>query len=205
MAAVIECRGLTKQYRGATALARSSVSSGPAGPGKTTTLRILLGLVTPTAGHAWLNGRQVPGPAGLAHVGAMIEEPTFYPWLTGRRNLEVLALPGPALPGPSTGEPGRLHPRPTGPGPPPRRGGPQGQGVLAGHAAAARAGGSADVQASATAARRACQRHGPGRHQGVPHPAARPGRRRATVFLSSHLLAEVEQVCDEVGSFMPGG
>jgi ABC-2 type transport system ATP-binding protein len=110
MASVIECRGLTKQYRGVTALAGLDLTVGagqvfgflgPNGAGKTTTLRILLGLVTPTAGQAWLNGRQVPDPAGLARVGAMIEEPAFYPWLSGRRNLEVLALSGPGLPGQS--------------------------------------------------------------------------------------------------------
>jgi ABC-type multidrug transport system ATPase subunit len=60
-------------------------------------MRMLLGLIRPTEGRAWLNGRQVPDPAGLASVGAMIEEPAFYPWLTGRRNLEVLALRGPPL------------------------------------------------------------------------------------------------------------
>jgi ABC-2 type transport system ATP-binding protein len=110
MASVIECRGLTKQYRGVTALAGLDLTVeagqvfgflGPNGAGKTTTLRILLGLVTPTTGQAWLNGRQVPDPAGLARVGAMIEEPAFYPWLSGRRNLEVLALSGPGLPGQS--------------------------------------------------------------------------------------------------------
>jgi ABC-2 type transport system ATP-binding protein len=61
-------------------------------------MRILLGLVLPSSGRAWLNGKQVPDPAGLARVGAMIEEPAFYPWLTGRRNLELLALSGAGLP-----------------------------------------------------------------------------------------------------------
>ena len=61
-------------------------------------MRILLGLVAASSGRAWLNGRQVPDPAGLARVGAMIEEPAFYPWLTGRRNLELLALSGAGLP-----------------------------------------------------------------------------------------------------------
>ena len=108
MAAVIECRGLTKRYRGATALTGLDLTVeagqvfgflGPNGAGKTTSLRILLGRVTPTAGQAWLNGHRVPDPGGLARVGSMIEEPAFYPWLTGRRNLEVLALSGPALSG----------------------------------------------------------------------------------------------------------
>ena len=107
MAAVIECRALTKRYRGTTALAGLDLTVeagqvfgflGPNGAGKTTTLRILLGLVTATSGQAWLNGKRVPDPTGLARVGAMIEEPTFYPWLTGRRNLDLLALSGAQLP-----------------------------------------------------------------------------------------------------------
>ena len=61
-------------------------------------MRMLPGLVRPSAGRAWLNGRPLPDPDGLARVGAMIEEPAFYPWLSGRRNLEVLALCGPPLP-----------------------------------------------------------------------------------------------------------
>jgi ABC-2 type transport system ATP-binding protein len=101
--AVIECRGLTKRYRGATALAGLDLTVeagqvfgflGPNGAGKTTTLRILLGLVSATSGQAWLNGKRVPDPDGLADIGAMIEEPAFYPWLTGRRNLDLLALSG---------------------------------------------------------------------------------------------------------------
>jgi ABC-2 type transport system ATP-binding protein len=103
MAAVIECRGLTKRYRGTTALAGLDLTVeagqvfgflGANGAGKTTTTRILLGLVAPSSGRAWLNGKRVPDPAGLARVGAMIEEPAFYPWLTGRRNLDLLALSG---------------------------------------------------------------------------------------------------------------
>jgi ABC-2 type transport system ATP-binding protein len=107
VAAVIECRGLTKRYRGTTALAGLDLTVeagqvfgflGANGAGKTTTMRILLGLVAPSSGRAWLNGKQVPDPAGLARVGAMIEEPAFYPWLTGRRNLDLLALSGAGMP-----------------------------------------------------------------------------------------------------------
>jgi ABC-2 type transport system ATP-binding protein len=104
---VIRCQGLGKRY-GSTVAVDSldlTVEAGQVfgflgrnGAGKTTTMRMLLGLIRPTAGQAWLNGRQVPDPAGLASIGAMIEEPASYPWLTGRRNLEVLALCGPPLP-----------------------------------------------------------------------------------------------------------
>jgi ABC-2 type transport system ATP-binding protein len=61
---------------------------GPNGAGKTTTLRMLLGLVRPTAGRVLLHGRP---PGSMAGVGALIEGPAFYPYLSGRDNLRVLA------------------------------------------------------------------------------------------------------------------
>jgi ABC-2 type transport system ATP-binding protein len=64
---------------------------GPNGAGKTTTLRMLLGLVRPTSGTASVLGRP-PGTAdALRRVGALIEGPGFYPYLSGRANLRVLA------------------------------------------------------------------------------------------------------------------
>jgi ABC-type multidrug transport system ATPase subunit len=64
---------------------------GPNGAGKTTTLRILLGLVRPTSGSATVLGQPPGAPAGLARIGAMVEAPAFYPYLSGRDNLRVLA------------------------------------------------------------------------------------------------------------------
>jgi ABC-2 type transport system ATP-binding protein len=64
---------------------------GPNGAGKTTTLRMLLGLVRPTSGRAVVLGARPGEPAGLARIGAMIETPAFYPYLSGRDNLRVLA------------------------------------------------------------------------------------------------------------------
>jgi ABC-2 type transport system ATP-binding protein len=62
---------------------------GPNGAGKTTVLRMLLGLVHPTAGDAWLFGEQVrSGNAVLRRVGALIERPAFVPHLSGLANLE---------------------------------------------------------------------------------------------------------------------
>lgn len=68
---------------------------GPNGAGKTTTIRILLDLVRPTSGEARLFGQ----PTRRAHevlrrVGALVEGATFYPYLSGRKNLEVLARTG---------------------------------------------------------------------------------------------------------------
>ena len=64
---------------------------GPNGSGKTTTLRMLLGLATPTDGSATVLGAAPGSAASLARIGAMIESPAFYPYLSGRDNLRVLA------------------------------------------------------------------------------------------------------------------
>ena len=68
---------------------------GPNGAGKTTTLRMLLGLIRPTSGEGTVLGRPFADPASyLSAVGALIEGPAFYPALSGRRNLAVLATIG---------------------------------------------------------------------------------------------------------------
>jgi ABC-2 type transport system ATP-binding protein len=68
---------------------------GPNGAGKTTTLRMLLGLVRPTAGEGRVLGVPLTEPAGyLSRVGALIENPAFYPGLSGERNLAVQITPG---------------------------------------------------------------------------------------------------------------
>ncbi len=98
---VIETRALTKRY-GERIVAVDALDLGvrrgevygflgPNGAGKTTTLRMLLGLVRPTAGDALVLG-EPPGAAdALARIGAMVEAPAFYPYLSGRDNLRVLA------------------------------------------------------------------------------------------------------------------
>ncbi len=92
--------GLTKRYGKTTAVDGVSISVrrgeiygflGPNGAGKTTTLRMVLGLVRPTAGSAVVLGKAPGDPAGLARIGAMVETPAFYPYLSARDNLDVLA------------------------------------------------------------------------------------------------------------------
>jgi len=98
---VVHTRGLTKRYDDAIVavddldlcVRRGEVYGflGPNGAGKTTTLRMLLGLVRPTSGHAVVLGAPPGAPSGLARIGAMVEAPAFYPYLSGRDNLRVLA------------------------------------------------------------------------------------------------------------------
>lgn len=65
---------------------------GPNGSGKTTTIRMLLGLIKPTGGSGTVLGESINQPEKyLPRVGAMIEGPAFYPALSGRENLKVLA------------------------------------------------------------------------------------------------------------------
>lgn len=97
-------KGLTKLFAKRTAVDRLSLEIprgcisgfvGPNGAGKTTTLRMLLGLVRPSAGDGAVLGHPLSdAPRYLRRVGALIEGPTFYPTLTGRANLEVLARLG---------------------------------------------------------------------------------------------------------------
>jgi ABC-2 type transport system ATP-binding protein len=66
---------------------------GPNGSGKTTTIRMLLGLIRPTAGRAFLFGmdNQYQLPQILRRTGAIVETPVFYPYLSGLDNLRVIA------------------------------------------------------------------------------------------------------------------
>ena len=65
---------------------------GPNGAGKSTTIRMLLTLIRPTSGAARLFGRDVArDPGGLGRVGSLVDGGTFYPFLSGRANLKVLA------------------------------------------------------------------------------------------------------------------
>ena len=73
---------------------RGGVSAflGPNGSGKTTTIRLLLGLLKPTTGSCEVLGRPAGDLHALARIGAMVESPSLYPHLTGRENLEITRL-----------------------------------------------------------------------------------------------------------------
>jgi ABC-2 type transport system ATP-binding protein len=100
----IETHGLSKHFGQRKAVDGLTISVpsrtitgfvGPNGAGKTTTIRMLLGLVRPSAGSATVLGKEISHPrAYLPRVGALIEAPAFYPSLSGRKNLEVLACLG---------------------------------------------------------------------------------------------------------------
>jgi ABC-type multidrug transport system ATPase subunit len=98
---VIETRDLTKRYGGRVLavdqlrlrVRRGEVYGflGPNGAGKTTTLRMLLGLIRPTSGSALVLGAPPGSREGLTRIGALVETPAFYPFLSGRDNLRTLA------------------------------------------------------------------------------------------------------------------
>jgi ABC-2 type transport system ATP-binding protein len=104
--AVIEVEGLRKEFRrfrGGRTVAVDGLDLsvpeggvfgflGPNGAGKTTTIRCLLGLVRPSSGHLRLLGAEVPRDLGgvLGRVGSIVEQPALYPRFSGRRNLEIL-------------------------------------------------------------------------------------------------------------------
>jgi ABC-2 type transport system ATP-binding protein len=98
----VRAAGLTKRYGALTAVDGIDISVaegevygvlGPNGAGKTTFLRMLFGLIRPDAGTLEVFGRswQRHGTAALDGVAGFIESPKFYPYLTGRKNLQLLA------------------------------------------------------------------------------------------------------------------
>ncbi len=91
---------LTKRYGDHTAVDGVSMSVragevygflGPNGAGKTTTLRMLVGLIRPSSGEATVLGQAPGDPEVAARTGVLIEGPGFYPYLSGRDNLRVVA------------------------------------------------------------------------------------------------------------------
>jgi ABC-type multidrug transport system ATPase subunit len=203
---VIETKALTKRY-GETILAVDALDLrvrrgevygflGPNGAGKTTTLRMLLGLVRPTAGDAAVLGAAPGSPAALARIGAMIEAPGLYPYLSGRDNLRVLA-------GHAGAPPERVD------------------AALAETGLAERAGDRARTYSTGMKQRlgvaaallkdpellildeptNGLDPAGMAEMRSFIRSLAQGGR---TVVLSSHLMGEVEQVCDRVGVIRKG-
>jgi ABC-type multidrug transport system ATPase subunit len=102
---IVRTEGLTKSYGRLTVVDDVDLEVfpgdvfgflGPNGSGKTTTIRMLLGLVAPSSGRAELFGRAMPDNAHrtLEDVGALVEGPAFYPTMSGRRNLAVFDAAG---------------------------------------------------------------------------------------------------------------
>ena len=94
----IRCEGLTKRFGGVTAVDALDLTVsegaiygflGPNGAGKTTTLRLLTGLTDPTDGDMWVAGERVAGKSLRlrANVGYLPESPAYYGWMTGREFL----------------------------------------------------------------------------------------------------------------------
>ena len=198
----VQARGLVKRYGRITAVDHVDLTVkagdvygylGPNGAGKTTTLRMMLGLIRPDAGAVRLFGRDplVEGVRALDGVAGFVEAPRFYPYLTGRKNLELVA-------------------------------------ALDGGDAAARIDAALDIVELADRARDKVGGYSHGMRQRLglagallrdprllildePATGLDPGgmrdmrlliRRLAgqgmTVLLSSHLMAEVEELCDRV-------
>ncbi len=104
MSTAIAARGLGKRYGAVAAVDALDLEVergelygflGPNGAGKTTTIRMALGLILPTSGGVDLLGEPVRADrAPLARVGALVEEPAFWKYLSGRKNLEYFSRAG---------------------------------------------------------------------------------------------------------------
>jgi ABC-type multidrug transport system ATPase subunit len=220
--AVITTRGLTKRYGRVTAVDALDLDVregdrygflGPNGSGKTTTVRMLLGLVYATSGAVEVLGHAVPRRVHdvLPHVGALVEGPAAYPHLSARANLRLLDAAGP-----------------------PVVGGPLADGVGSRRTRTRRVDAALEQVGLADVGRRPVRAFSLGMRQRLglagallrgprllvldepsngldPHGIAEVrgllldlNRAGTTVFLSSHLLAEVEVFCSRVGVLSRG-
>jgi ABC-type multidrug transport system ATPase subunit len=204
--------GLTKRFRRQTAVDRIDLEVpdravygflGPNGSGKTTTIRMLLGLISPTAGDISLFGSPMPSAAktALPRVGSLVEGPAFHPYLSGRANLARLdAADRYSDPGTSRSRIDAALDR---------------VGLLAAAAKRYRAYSLGMRQRLAIAASLLMPRDllvldeptnglDPQGTREVRHLISDLADDGATVLVSSHLLAEVEQICSHVGVMYEG-
>ncbi len=201
----IRCQGLTKHYGDIVALdnldlvvEERSVFGflGPNGAGKTTTVRLLTGLSQPTAGHAWVAGEEVtPDALALrAKIGFLPDVPAFYSWMTGREFLRFV---------------GELHRLPS--GEIQRRTDELLEMVELKEAAKRKVGGYSRGMRQRLGIAQALINRPKVLFMDEPTSALDPmGRREvlslierlkeeATIFMSTHILSDVERVCDVVG------
>ncbi len=104
---VLSTHGLTKEFGSLRAVDELNMTVckgdvfgflGPNGAGKTTVIRLALGLIHPTSGYAEIAGHRLPGDrtAALRHVAGFVDDPTFYPLMSARRNLRLMgSMTGP--------------------------------------------------------------------------------------------------------------
>jgi ABC-2 type transport system ATP-binding protein len=197
-APAIRVEGLTKRYGSRDVVDHLSIEVprgviagfvGPNGAGKTTTLRMLLGLVRPTSGTGSVLGRSIDDPASyLARVGGLVEGPAFHPALSGRRNLEVLA----ALGGHDAGEITKLLDE-VGLG---SRGDDSYNSYSLGMKQRLGIAGALIGSPELLILDEPTNGLDPAGIREMRGFVARLARADRTIFVSSHLLAEVEQVCD---------
>jgi ABC-type multidrug transport system ATPase subunit len=166
------------------------------GAGKTTTLRLLLGLVRPTSGNARVLGAAPGSPEGLARIGALIETPAFYPssqaWTTGERLAGYAGVPATGIGAvlEEVGLSARAGDR--------YRTYSLGMKQRLGIAAALLKDPELLILDEPT------NRMDPAGMADMRGFVRNLGRGRRTVFLSSHLMSEVEQICDRVGVISRG-
>jgi ABC-2 type transport system ATP-binding protein len=168
---------------------------GPNGAGKTTTIRMMMGLVRPTGGTARLLGEQVLLGRPVGKVGAMVDVPAFYPYLRGEENLRILTASAGSekirkvLEQVGLGEAGRSRVRTYS----------HGMKQRLGLALALIRGTRLLVLDEPTAGLDPA-----GRDTFREILRERTRKDGVTVFLSSHLLGEVETVCDRIGLLREG-
>jgi ABC-2 type transport system ATP-binding protein len=171
---------------------------GPNGSGKTTTIRLLLGLVHPDQGEFQLLGKRVPEelPEVIGQVGALVETPLFFPQFSGRRNLELLATVA-KLPPERVEEALKLVGLAD-------RGDDRVKGYSLGMRQRLGIAAALMKRPKLLILDEPSNGLDPAGIREVRELIRSLGTRGVTVFLSSHLLGEVEQVCDTVDILVRG-